>query len=210
MRSYGCVRVSHPLRPCDRVGHTATFRVFGGFFCCLDAQNGLTFTGPARDPRAFERYRGRCGRPPARHDRSRCACRHRAAHREPVGCRLGYLIDPTASGHGRSMGKAPWASIPPPHPMHADSSLPIRYSAGCRLSPTISRNNKEELNEDAHESTCNRSPGGRCHDRKCPTIRKPHSAVRSNGRRRAASRRDVMVPSASFASRRSTSTWLSK
>jgi hypothetical protein len=30
MRSYG--RVSHPLRPCDRVGHAATFPVFGGWF----------------------------------------------------------------------------------------------------------------------------------------------------------------------------------
>src|SRR4249919_1876114 len=57
MRSYGCVRVSLPLRPDDRVGHAATFPVFGGwfrvnengaFFCCLDAQNGLTFTGTAR------------------------------------------------------------------------------------------------------------------------------------------------------------------
>src|ERR1700730_15797347 len=70
----------------------------------------------------------------------------------------------------------------------ADLSLPIRYSAGCRLSPTISRNNKEKLNEDAHESTCNRSPGGRRHDRKCPTVRKPRSAVRSNGRRQFAQR----------------------
>src|SRR6202162_1015047 len=35
MRSYGCVRVSLPLRPDDRVGHA-------------DAQNGLTFTGTAR------------------------------------------------------------------------------------------------------------------------------------------------------------------
>jgi hypothetical protein len=32
MRSYGCVRVSLPLRPCDRVGHAATFPVFGGWF----------------------------------------------------------------------------------------------------------------------------------------------------------------------------------
>ena len=60
MRSYGCVRVSHPLRPCDRVGHAATFPSFRrlvlsqwnwGLFCCLDAQNGLTFTGPS--PPAF-------------------------------------------------------------------------------------------------------------------------------------------------------------
>jgi hypothetical protein len=40
-----------------------------------------------RDPRAFETCRGRCGRAPARHDRSRYACRHRASHQEPVGCR---------------------------------------------------------------------------------------------------------------------------
>jgi hypothetical protein len=65
----------------------------------------------------------------------------------------------------------------------ADSSLPIRYSAWCRLSPTISRNNKEKLNEDAHESTCNRRAGGRRHDRKC-AVRKPHSPVRTNGRGR--------------------------
>ena len=32
MRSYGCVRVSLPLRPDDRVGHAATFPVFGGWF----------------------------------------------------------------------------------------------------------------------------------------------------------------------------------
>jgi hypothetical protein len=32
MRSHGCVRVSHPLRPCDRVGHAATFPVFGGWY----------------------------------------------------------------------------------------------------------------------------------------------------------------------------------
>jgi hypothetical protein len=31
MRSHGCVRVSHQLRPCDRVGHAATFPVFGGW-----------------------------------------------------------------------------------------------------------------------------------------------------------------------------------
>jgi hypothetical protein len=48
-------------------------------------------------------------------------------------------------------------------------------------SPTISRSNKEELNEDAHESTCNRSAGGRRHDRKCP-VRKPHIPIRTNGR----------------------------
>ena len=32
MRSYGCVRVSLPLRADDRVGHAATFPVFGGWF----------------------------------------------------------------------------------------------------------------------------------------------------------------------------------
>ena len=32
MRSYGCVRVSLPLRPDDRVGHAATFPVFRGWF----------------------------------------------------------------------------------------------------------------------------------------------------------------------------------
>jgi hypothetical protein len=56
MRSYGCVRVSLPLRPDDRVGHAASrfsevgFETMkmGAFFCCLDAQNGLTFTGTAR------------------------------------------------------------------------------------------------------------------------------------------------------------------
>jgi hypothetical protein len=76
----------------------------------------------------------------------------------------------------------------------AVSSLPIRYSAGYRLSPTISTNNKEQLNEDAHESTCNRSAGGRRHDRKCPTVRKPHSAVRSNGRRQFAQQYSCFPP----------------
>ena len=40
-----------------------------------------------RDRRASGTCRGRCGRPPARHDRQRCACRRRARRRAPAGCR---------------------------------------------------------------------------------------------------------------------------
>ena len=49
--------------------------------------------------------------------------------------------------------------------------------------PTISRNNKEERNEDARYSTCNGSAGGRRDDRKCPVVGKPHSACGTEGRR---------------------------
>jgi hypothetical protein len=37
--------------------------------------------------------------------------------------------------------------------------------------------------DNARESTCNRSAGGRRHDRKCP-VRKPHSRIGTNGRGR--------------------------
>ena len=50
-------------------------------------------------------------------------------------------------------------------------------------SPIISRNITGGLVENTSESTCNRSAGGRRHDRKCPTVRKPHSPVRTEGRR---------------------------
>ena len=46
-----------------------------------------------------------------------------------------------------------------------------------------------ELNEDARESTRNRSAGGRRHDRKCPTVREPHSTRRTDGRRRHSTQR---------------------
>ena len=46
-----------------------------------------------------------------------------------------------------------------------------------------------ELNEDAREFTRNRSAGGRRHDRKCPTVREPHSTRRTDGRRRHSTQR---------------------
>ena len=49
--------------------------------------------------------------------------------------------------------------------------------------PIIARNITGGLDENTSESTCNRSAGGRRHDRKCPTVRKPHSPVRTEGRR---------------------------
>src|ERR1700704_1537515 len=51
--------------------------------------------------------------------------------------------------------------------------------------PIIARNITGGLDENTRESTCNRSSaGGRRHGRKCPTVRKPHSPVRTNGRGR--------------------------
>ena len=64
-------------------------------------------------------------------------------------------------------------------------ALPTCQVAGGGHSrcPTISRNNKEERNEDARYSTCNGSAGGRRDDRKCPVVGKPHSACGTEGRR---------------------------
>jgi hypothetical protein len=76
MRSHGCVRVSHPLRPCDRVGHAATFPVFGGWFWVNE--NGRFFSvwtrkrawpSPDTPPAFFAAFRWQLG---ARWSLDRC------------------------------------------------------------------------------------------------------------------------------------------
>src|SRR5207344_822424 len=96
MRSYGCVRVSHPLRPCDRVGHAATFPVFGGWFESMKMGVFLLFGRTKRldlhrnsPPAFFAAFRWQLG---ARCSLDRCD-NSRAAARREAGEQSGAILD---------------------------------------------------------------------------------------------------------------------